>query len=73
MNVLPTVAKGNTNKAVVKRIQALIMANYDPKLAVDGSFGTNTQNAVKSVQKSHKLPEDGIVGPKTWSVLVTGA
>lgn len=37
-----------------------------PKIAVDGIFGPNTENAVKTFQKVFGLAQDGIVGFKTW-------
>jgi Putative peptidoglycan binding domain/Transglycosylase SLT domain len=36
----------------------------------DGLFGHDTENAVKSFQRSHRLYEDGIAGPVTWAVLL---
>lgn len=39
-------------------------------LAVDGIFGPNTQDAVKTYQKKKDLAVDGIVGPKTWDALL---
>ena len=36
---------------------------------VDGSFGTNTQNAVKAFQQANGLTDDGIVGRNTWNKL----
>ena len=40
-----------------------------PKYGADGSFGAETQTAVKNFQKDHGLMEDGIVGQKTWEAL----
>lgn len=37
-----------------------------PKIAVDGIFGPNTEEAVRTFQKIFKLTQDGIVGFKTW-------
>jgi len=39
------------------------------KLPVDGVFSSSTENAVKVFQKDHGLTPDGVVGPKTWSVI----
>lgn len=39
-------------------------------LKKDGLFGYDTEVAVKSFQRSHRLYEDGIVGPITWAVLL---
>lgn len=36
---------------------------------VDGVFGARTEMIVKMVQKSNKLVQDGVVGPKTWKVV----
>lgn len=36
---------------------------------ITGFFGTRTNEAVRSFQKSQKLVVDGIVGPKTWKAL----
>lgn len=38
-------------------------------LAVDGSFGGNTRDAVKAFQKNKNLTVDGIVGNQTWGAL----
>jgi peptidoglycan hydrolase-like protein with peptidoglycan-binding domain len=37
---------------------------------VDGLFGGKTEAAVRAFQRAHGLVPDGIVGPKTWSVLL---
>ena len=39
-------------------------------LEVDGEFGPLTQSAVEAYQRQYKLEIDGIVGPKTWAVLL---
>jgi len=40
--------------------------------AIDGAFGGGVQSAVKAFQKSHGLPPDGIIGPRTWGFLLPG-
>lgn len=39
----------------------------DKSLAVDGSFGRRTEDAVKRMQKDQGLVVDGICGPQTWA------
>ena len=35
----------------------------------DGKFGPNTELAVKQYQMAHGLKADGIIGPKTWTIV----
>lgn len=39
-------------------------------VAVDGTFGTNTENAVKEFQQWAGLPVTGIVDPRTWNAII---
>jgi peptidoglycan hydrolase-like protein with peptidoglycan-binding domain len=52
-------AGGNT----VARLQSAL------HLTADGSFGPETEAAVKRLQARHGLTVDGVVGPATWSVI----
>ena len=36
----------------------------------DGIFGTDTENAVKWMQRKWNINDDGVVGPQTWSKLL---
>jgi peptidoglycan hydrolase-like protein with peptidoglycan-binding domain len=45
----------------VKQIQAKVGVNPD------GTFGPNTEAAVRKFQREHGFVADGIVGPKTWA------
>jgi peptidoglycan hydrolase-like protein with peptidoglycan-binding domain len=72
MRQLPTLAQGSTQAADVRRAQALLGA-AGWGLSLDGSFGPDTASAVRGFQRGHGLSGDGVVGPATWSVLVTGA
>jgi hypothetical protein len=36
---------------------------------LDGSFGPETEKAVKKFQDNHNLDNDGVVGPQTWAKL----
>ena len=74
---LPILRKGSTGVAV-KTLQRLLRqlqyVNTDGKtlLIVDGSFGSNTEAAVKRYQQKHLNGVDGIVGAKTWNKLLLG-
>lgn len=48
---------------LVKQVQAKV------GVTADGTFGPNTEAAVRAFQRGHALVPDGIVGPKTWVVL----
>lgn len=68
VSVLKKGAKGSQ----VKALQALLIGyGYScGSSGVDGSFGSATDNAVRTYQKSHGLEVDGSVGPKTWGKLL---
>lgn len=68
VKVLKKGAKGNA----VKALQTLLIgAGYScGSKGADGSFGPDTEAAVKAYQKAKKIAVDGSVGPKTWSKLL---
>ena len=74
---MPILRKGSTG-AAVKTLQRLLRqlqyVNLDGKtlIIVDGSFGSNTEAAVKRYQQKHLDGVDGIVGVKTWNKLLNG-
>lgn len=35
--------------------------------SIDGNFGPLTEKAVRAFQRSHNVPDDGVVGPATWA------
>lgn len=70
MQSLPTLAPGASG-ILVKTIQGLCCAR-GYVIPIDGDFGTETESAVISIQLAAHLVNDGIVGPKTWPVLITG-
>jgi peptidoglycan hydrolase-like protein with peptidoglycan-binding domain len=76
---LPTLQDGAhdpiSGQPAVHRMQSLIIggAHYTVGAAgVDGIYGPATIAAVRNVQHDHGLTVDGVCGPHTWSVLVTG-
>ena len=59
----PVVRRGSTGDYV--RIVQKAVGAY-----ADGIFGTVTEAKVKALQRQNKLNEDGICGPKTWTVIL---
>ena len=53
----------NASGDPVSRLQSAMHLN------ADGTFGPETEAAVKRLQARHGLTVDGVVGPATWSVL----
>lgn len=48
----------------VRELQTLL------ELKADGIFGPGTESVVKKFQKENKLKDDGVVGSKTWTILL---
>lgn len=67
---VPVLQKNATGDSV-KALQTLLNGCGFNCGAVDGKFGVNTLDAVKSYQRFAKLTVDGSVGPATWSALLT--
>lgn len=61
------IRKGSTGKEVTVAQIMLSKLGYDTN--PDGIFGSNTYNAVVSVQRKHGLSADGVIGPATWDKL----
>ncbi|HET9667596.1 MAG TPA: peptidoglycan-binding domain-containing protein [Desertimonas sp.] len=57
----------------VRLVQERLRTAVDSSLNVDGYFGPDTRNAVRTFQQMHQLTVDGQVGPATWEVLVPDA
>ncbi|MGD7704652.1 peptidoglycan-binding protein [Microlunatus sp. Y2014] len=64
----PTLKKGSTGYRVTV-LQYLLRA-HGRSVAVDGVFGQQTHDAVRSFQGSKNLLRDGIAGPKTWGKII---
>lgn len=73
LSVLKNGSKGEEVKTLQRLLRQLEYVNADGKtyITVDGSFGSNTEAAVKRYQKNRgaKNP-DGIVGEWTWNKLL---
>ena len=65
---LPVLKKGSKCDAV-KTLQ-ILLNHHCFGLAVDGSFGTLTMNAVLEYQEETGLVADGSVGPATWKKIL---
>ncbi len=66
-----TVQFGSTGDAVRQLQDLLKKQGYN--IAVDGSFGKQTQAAVEEYQKKNGLTVDGVVGKQTWGKLYAPA
>lgn len=83
MQALPTLQQGSADDSgplYVHRVQALVSGigawnklGAITQVKQDGNFGSSTTSAVKRIQGFFGLTQDGIVGPVTWTVLVTGS
>lgn len=72
---LSKAGKEYQSRAQVKTLQRLLkVLGYRGKnqstLAIDGSFGGNTDFAVRNFQKKNGLTADGICGDRTWDALL---
>lgn len=68
MVILRRGSQGNS----VETLQNALNAHGFGPLDVDGVFGTKTFNALIQFQQTQGIPYDGIVGPVTWKLLLTG-
>lgn len=59
---LPTIRKGNVGTPVA-------LAQKWLNVKADGLFGSGTETAVKTFQRSHGLSADGVIGRLTWQAL----
>ncbi len=68
----PTERYGSKSNYVCVAQDALNALGYRTG-GLDGIFGTQTRNAVASFQSRNGLSSDGILGPLTWSRLMSQA
>jgi peptidoglycan hydrolase-like protein with peptidoglycan-binding domain len=66
--IWPLQKNGSTGEPV-RSLQYLLRA-HGSTIAVDGTFGSQTQAAVETFQRSHNLSVDGVVGNHTWPSLI---
>jgi peptidoglycan hydrolase-like protein with peptidoglycan-binding domain len=64
---IPVLGRGDSHELVpvLKRYLGVKAHTDDPK------FGYGLYRAVKRYQRNHGLQVDGVVGPKTWTVILT--
>ena len=55
--------------ASIKTLQRDLNYCYGTKLVVDGKYGAKTRDAIRAVQRKHKLTADGVYGPQTRSAM----
>jgi putative chitinase len=64
----PTLRRGSEGGAV--EILQVHLRRYGFRLTLDGDFGAATELAVKTFQSRAGLVDDGVVGPKSWDLLI---
>ena len=57
-------------KSNVMALQYLLRNRGVYKGKIDGVFGAETESSVRNFQRAKGLISDGVVGPKTWSLLL---
>lgn len=69
----PTIKRGTKRTKWVRKLQRRLNLHlgWEKALVVDGKFGAHTDRAVMSFQRKVGLKVDGIVGVKTWKMLLT--
>jgi murein L,D-transpeptidase YcbB/YkuD len=70
VSVKVSVLKKGCKGEDVKALQGILNALGYPCGNADGSFGSNTEAAVKKFQAAHNLTADGSVGANTWAELL---
>ena len=66
-----TIRKGAKGAAVTELQGLLKKHGYSlPRYGADGSFGAETETALKAFQKDKGLTADGVCGPASWEALL---
>ena len=69
--LLVTVQQGDMGPAVMA-VQSQLRTRGVVGVPIDGQFTADLDARVRDFQNSHGLTVDGIVGPQTWQVLLSG-
>ena len=70
---MPATIQQGASGAPVREAQYLLARrHYLDAPEIDGVFGAHTTHAVREFQQSEGLAVDGVVGPATWSALLSG-
>lgn len=64
------VLKLNSTGSDVKELQGYLKTIGYTYVSVTGTFDSNTNRAVKDIQKKNKLTADGVVGEETWAAVI---
>ena len=71
INIEKTLLKRGSRSSAVWYLQKLLLSFLYPITDIDGVFGPQTEAQVREFQRENALSVDGVVGPKTWEVLLT--
>lgn len=66
---MPTTRHGAVGLSA-RQVQAMLKL-FGAGIPLDGAFGPGTVDAVKVFQRRYELVADGVVGPVTWTALLT--
>lgn len=75
---MPVLKKGDKHLYEIRLLQHLLSTAFHFKgkdgkiIVVDGSYGGNTEYAVRTLQNVFGLEVDGICGIQTWTVILKG-
>ena len=64
----PTIRRSSRGQHVMTAQRRLQARGYD--VDPDGIFGAQTEAATRQFQRANGLMADGIIGPKSWAVLM---